>query len=102
MRIRHQSETHLENLAGDALELLGRSVALHVVGQLVEGHLGPGGIVHEPVGSSAHSGSTHVYANNHVSEHKRGLEKNVQRKIGNFVPLLCSNYLSFLGEYGTD
>ncbi len=75
MRIRHQAETHLENLAGDSLELLGRSVALHVVGELVEGHLGPGGIVHEPVGSAAHSGSTHVHANNHVSEHnERGLK----------------------------
>jgi len=41
-----------ENFARDSLEVLGGGVAAHVVRQLVEGHLGTGGVEHEPVGSS--------------------------------------------------
>jgi len=65
---KQKARSDLENLAGDALELLGGSVALHVVGELVEGHLGSGRIVHEPVGGAAHSRRTNVHADNHVPE----------------------------------
>merc|ERR1711962_796620 len=55
-----QSHSHglrsMENLAG------------HVVGQLPEGHLGAGGVEHEPVGGTSDSGSTDVDTNGHVSE----------------------------------
>lgn len=53
----------MENLAGDALEVLWVRVAGHVVGQLPEGHLGAGRVVQEPVGSTANGGSTDIGTN---------------------------------------
>ena len=58
----------LEDLAGDALELLGGAVALHVVGQLPERHLGAGGVDQEPVGGGSNSGAANTASNDHVSE----------------------------------
>ena len=58
----------LEDLAGDSLELLGGSVALHVVGQLPEGHLGSSGVNQEPVGGSSNSGGADIGSNDHVSK----------------------------------
>ena len=58
----------MENLAGDALEVLGAGVARHVVGQLPEGHLGTGGVEQEPVGSTTNGGSTDIGTNGHVSK----------------------------------
>ena len=59
-------KTYAENFARDSLEVLGRSVAAHVVGQLVVGHLGSSGVVHEPVGGAADSRHADVDADSHV------------------------------------
>lgn len=58
----------LEDLARDSLELLGGSVALHVVGQLPEGHLGSSGVNQEPVGGGSNSGGADIGSNDHVSK----------------------------------
>ena len=58
----------LEDLARDSLELLGGAVALHVVGQLPEGHLGSSGVNQEPVGRGSNSGGADIASNDHVSK----------------------------------
>ena len=62
----------LEQVAGDALELLGLAVALEEVGQLPVVDLGSGGIVQEPVSGSSDRGGTNVSSDGHVTEEQPG------------------------------
>merc|ERR550539_1534517 len=75
----------LENFTGDALEAFWRSVALHVVGELPEGHLGTGGVQEEPVGGGTNGSSTDISTNDHVSEEQPGSDEGLVGSPGWFV-----------------
>merc|ERR1719273_823685 len=75
----------LEDLAGDALEVVRLGVAAHVVGQLVVGHLGSSGVVHEPVGGAADSRHADVDADSHVPEEQPWGDEGFVRGTGRFV-----------------
>merc|ERR1719190_163150 len=75
----------LEDLAGDALELLGGAVALHVAGQLPEGHLGAGGVDQEPVGGGSNGGGADIASNDHVSKEQPGGDKGLVSASGHLV-----------------
>merc|ERR1719222_931280 len=75
----------LENFTRDPLEALGGGVALHVVGQLPEGHLGTGGVQEEPVGGGTNGGSTDISTNDHVSEEQPGSDEGLVGSPGLFV-----------------
>merc|ERR1712012_894571 len=59
-----KSESHgfgsLENVAAQTLEFFGFSGALEEMAELVVVHLGSGGVVQEPVGSSTDGGETNI------------------------------------------
>ena len=62
-------QTCLEQVAADAFEVLWLCGALKEVAKLVVVDLGPGGVVQEPVGRSAHGGDADVHSNGHVPVH---------------------------------
>merc|ERR1712184_177745 len=69
----------------DSLELLGGSVALHVVGQLPEGHLGSSGVNQEPVGGGSYSGGADIGSNDHVSEEQPGCDEGLISASGHLL-----------------
>ena len=75
----------LENLAGNSFKVLRRSVALHVVGQLPERHLGSSGVHQEPVGGGTNSSSADISTNDHVSEEEPGSDESLVSSPGRFV-----------------
>ena len=78
-----KSESHgfgsLENVAAQTLEFFGFGGALEEMAELVVVHLGSGGVVQEPVGSSTDGGETNINTNGHVTEKQPGGDQSLFR-----------------------
>ena len=78
-----KSESHgfgsLENVAAQTLEFFGFGGALEEMAELGVVHLGSGGVVQEPVGSSTDGGETNINTNGHVTEKQPGGDQSLFR-----------------------
>ena len=97
-----KSESHrfrsLENVAAETLEFLGFGGALEEMAELVIVHLGSGGVVEEPVGSSTDGGETNIDTNGHVTEKQPGGDQSLLRGPKNDQNIIFDNFDNFSRE----